>query len=235
MPGKEWSIPQVANKSLIIFVRTPALGRVKTRLARDVGPEKALSLYRAFVVQVVGAARRWREQDPGRSPGCQPDQHPACRILIAHTPEGGGSAVRAWLGDDLDYLPQAGRDLGERMANAMASAFELGADQAVLVGSDIPDLEAGHISEAFSALAKADAVLGPSADGGYWLVGGKKDRFRARLFEKMAWGSDRVFRDTVSRAQALGLTLAPLAQLQDVDTAADLEKTRFCQQSNRPG
>lgn len=229
MPGKEWSIPQEANKSLIIFVRTPALGRVKTRLARDVGPEKALSLYRAFVVQVVGAARRWREQDP--------DQHPdqTCRILIAYTPGDGGPVLREWLGQDLEYLPQAGRDLGERMANAMASAFELGADQAVLVGSDIPDLEAGHISEAFSALAKADAVLGPSADGGYWLVGGKKDRFRARLFEKMAWGSDRVFRDTVSRAQALGLTLAPLAQLQDVDTPADLEKTRFCQQSNRPG
>jgi len=217
MPGKEWTIPSVKknkpkkNKEiLLIFLRAPEPGRVKTRLARDVGDEKALALYKSFVRASLSAARDWSRKARERE------------IWISYYPEDKKEMVADWLGRDYIILPQSGRDLGQRMAGAMAEAFEFGAQKAVILGTDIPQVRPEHIEQAFDHLNLMDVVLGPSFDGGYWLIGSCRDRFSPDVFRKMNWGATTVFADTIDRCREHHLTWAELEVLQDVDTLADL-------------
>jgi len=212
MPGKEWTIPSVKkNKEvLLIFLRAPEPGRVKTRLARDVGDEKALALYKSFVRASLSAARAWSDQDRYRE------------IWITYYPEDKKDMVMDWLGRDDIFLAQSGADLGQRMAGAMEDAFELGAQKTVILGTDVPQIRPDHIKQAFERLDATDLVLGPSLDGGYWLIGACRNRFSPTLFRKMNWGTPTVFADTIDRCRENNLTWSELEMLQDVDTLADL-------------
>ncbi len=217
MPGKEWTIPSVKknkpkkNKEiLLIFLRAPEPGRVKTRLARDVGDEKALALYRSFVRVGLSAARDWSSQVRDRE------------IWISYYPEDKKEMVADWLGRDYLFLAQSGRNLGQRMAGAMAKAFDRGVGKAVILGTDIPKVRPDHIEQAFVSLDLKDLVLGPSLDGGYWLIGACHDRFTPGVFKGINWGSSSVFADTIERCREYDLTWAELEPLQDVDTLADL-------------
>ncbi len=213
MPGKEWTIPLDQNKGnqgnkeiLLVFLRAPEKGRVKTRLARDIGDAKALALYKTLVdFTLTAALAGFRE------------------TWICYFPGDKKDLVTDWLGGEYTFLPQSGRDLGRRMANAMAAAFDQGADRVVLVGTDIPQIRAAHIDQAFGALEKKDVVLGPSEDGGYWLVGCRPAGFLPAIFQAKDWGSDSVFSSTVEDCCLAGLTWEKLAVLRDVDTIEDLE------------
>jgi hypothetical protein len=130
--------------------------------------------------------------------------------------EGGGPAnLRRWLGPGLIFSQQSPGDLGERMKAAFLQAFRQGAQQVVLHGTDIPGLTIQHIDEAFDALKSHDLVLGPSTDGGYWLIGLKKP---ADLFDRMEWGASSIFDKTVAAAKGQGLSLHVLGPLTDMDT-----------------
>lgn len=194
------------NQIIIIFMRAPELGAVKTRLAKDVGDARALELYRRFVQRMVdGAAQSgipWQ---------------------ICFCPPEGGAAIEAWLGGNLDLLPQVEGDLGARMASALAHAFDGGAEKAVLVGTDIPGVTAGDFHRAFDRLGKGDAVLGPTVDGGYWLIGFTRQGFRSGVFENMAWSTSDVADQTREAFRTLGLTFGELSPLRDIDTLADLQ------------
>ncbi len=213
MPGKEWNIPQqTKNKEiLLVFLRAPELGQVKTRLAKDVGNENALALYKQFVRASLLSAESWAKDAQHRE------------VWVAYYPGNKKTIVENWLGKEYLFLAQSGEDLGCRMANAMAAAFDKGAKSAVVIGTDIPQIEAGHISQAFSSLESEDVVLGPSPDGGYWLVGASNKRFNTNIFSDVDWGTPSVFQQTLDRCQQFDLTYVQLGSLLDVDTLSDLK------------
>jgi rSAM/selenodomain-associated transferase 1 len=189
MPGREWIIRSEKNNTLIVFLRAPEPGRVKTRLAGDVGEKKALALYKTFAAATLAAADQW----------C--DASLSGEILLSYYPEDKLDLMQAWLGRDRIYLPQSGADLGRRMTNAMASAFDRGAERVVLVGTDVPLIRNGHLEQAFECLSRKDVVLGPSLDGGYWLIGMNRQRFTPGIFDNIDWGTSSVFSETLVRCR----------------------------------
>jgi rSAM/selenodomain-associated transferase 1 len=132
------------------------------------------------------------------------------------------SAVRSWAGDGFDLERQQGNDLGERIRNAFARVFAHGAGQAIVVGSDIPDLSATLIEQAYFLLEAYDVVIGPDHDGGYYLLGMKD--LHEPVFAGVPWGTSRVHGQTLRNIRALGLSVAFLPVLIDVDTELDLRR-----------
>jgi rSAM/selenodomain-associated transferase 1 len=190
-----------------VFVREPRPGAVKTRLAARVGEGPAAALYRAMAEQVL------RRTDPRQPPAA------AYARRVVFTPAAARASVAAWLpGEALQA--QEGQDLGARMAAAFSSAFAGGAERVALVGTDVPALSRAEVEGAFERLERADVVMGPAHDGGYYLLA--LARPQPELFRGVPWGSDAVASATERRAEALGLSLARLPVLHDVDTADDL-------------
>jgi rSAM/selenodomain-associated transferase 2/rSAM/selenodomain-associated transferase 1 len=128
--------------------------------------------------------------------------------------------VHRWLPlPGISHDPQTGGDLGQRMAAAFEAAFKEGGERVVLVGTDVPDFCEDHLTAAFTALASHDVVLGPSSDGGYWLVGMKR---RHDIFNGIRWGEGQVLEETLKKVSGLGLRHARLKLLCDLDTPEDL-------------
>jgi rSAM/selenodomain-associated transferase 1 len=199
---------------LLIFAREPVLGRVKTRLAADIGPEAALATYRELLTLTAAAVRA--------------AQVPATVWLAdAPTEPALGTAASAarpeWPGLPWRVQPAAG-SLGERMAHAFAEAFAAGAGRVVIIGTDCPGLSADLLRQAFAQLATHDLVVGPATDGGYYLLGMKQ--LHARLFTDKQWSTATVLPATLADAARLGLRVAQLPTLADVDSAADLAAWR---------
>jgi hypothetical protein len=129
--------------------------------------------------------------------------------------------MRHWLGSGPDYSKQGEGDLGERIHAAFIEAFQKGDDRVVLIGTDVPRFTTDHLATAFDALEENDLVLGPTTDGGYWLIGLKRP---VNLFQDVAWGSDRVFDQTTAQAKGKGLKSYFLEPVTDIDTVKDLKK-----------
>jgi rSAM/selenodomain-associated transferase 1 len=155
-------------------------------------------------------------------------------FYICFFPKNTKKAIQDWLGCEYRYIPQNGRDLGERMKNSFVEAFKMGSKRAVLVGSDIPDLPLEFMEEAFSSLKKKDAVIGPAYDGGYYLLGFKDKTFSPRVFEGMPWGTETVFDKTVQALKGLGQKVHTLPYQRDIDTAEDLKRLKGKTSSNYP-
>jgi rSAM/selenodomain-associated transferase 1 len=131
-------------------------------------------------------------------------------------------SLRKWLGEDYLYMPQQGVDLGERMKNGFIEAFAMNLKRVVLIGSDIPTLPLEFIEEAFTSLEEKDVVIGPSLDGGYYLIGFKDKKFSPRVFKGIPWSKERVFEETMGILEQEGLTVHTLKPLRDIDTIEDL-------------
>jgi uncharacterized protein len=190
---------------VLVFVRGPERGRVKTRLAADIGDDAALAVYQRLGRHTVDAARALGS---------------AVRVRVCHTPDGAGDAVAAWLGGGVEYRGQGEGDLGGRMARAFADAFAGGAERVLIVGSDLPDLTPGLLRDAIAKLDAHPAVLGPARDGGYYLLGLRQPM--PSIFRNVPWSTDRVLEVTLERFAAAGIEPAMLPELADVDTADDL-------------
>lgn len=190
---------------LLLFVKLPLPGLAKTRLARTLGQERAVALYDAMVRDVLEAL------DATGLP-----------LTVCHAPVAPLDAYRDWLGRGRSFLLQEGDDLGERMAHALAKAFEDGAERAVLVGGDLPALVPGAVLEALAAADEAGAALAPSGDGGYSLIALAARAFDPGLFRDVPWGAPGVLQDTLAAFAALGRTVRILPEIPDVDTAEDL-------------
>ncbi|MFP6772098.1 MAG: TIGR04282 family arsenosugar biosynthesis glycosyltransferase [Alphaproteobacteria bacterium] len=185
---------------LILFVKAPRLGTVKTRLASGIGPVAAWRFYNAML------HRLWRRL--GGDPRWQ--------TVLAVSPD----AARWPPGPRRQ--PQGRGDLGRRMARAMGAYGGHGGHggPVVLVGGDIPDLDCHHVAQALKALRRSDAVFGPAADGGFWLVGLRRGHWAGRLFTGVRWSSVHALADTLANLPRTGrVTL--LETLRDVDTPAD--------------
>ncbi len=131
--------------------------------------------------------------------------------------------LKHWLGDHYLYMPQTGEDLGERMKNAFVEAISMNFKRVVLIGSDIPDLPLEFIEEAFTSLREKDVVIGPSFDGGYYLIGFKNETFSPRVFEGIYWSTASVLEKTLRVLTGEGLTVHTLRPLRDIDTVEDLK------------
>lgn len=191
-----------------VFAKAPAPGRVKTRLAADVGDRQAVEIYRAMGRAIVDELRGG-----------------PYRLVVYGDPpdEESLDAIRSWLGPDgLEVRPQTDGDLGRRMHAALTEALEE-ADEALLVGADIPGIDQPTVRRAFAALAEDDVVLGPATDGGYYLVGLSSPCHE--LFREMPWSTSRVLAETMRRAGSAGLQVGLLEEKSDVDTVDDLNAT----------
>ncbi len=202
------------KKSLIVFLKEPRAGHVKTRLARDLGKRRAARLYRAFVQDAL----QWMASIP-RVETRVYYAPPGARIarLQALAPQG---AIQAQ-----QFLPQGGGDLGARLSRAFDQTLAGGSKAVIAVGTDCPLLGPVMVARAFAALARKDLVLGPAADGGYYLVGLK--RRAPSLFEDVPWSTARVLEATVERARRSGLAVSLLPTLRDVDELGDLRCLRL--------
>ena len=191
---------------IILFVKVPARSQVKTRLAAALGEEAALELYQRFGQDILNTL-----------------EQTGIPVMICYYPPDNRNAVAGWLGPEQQYLPQEGRDVGERMENAFRQAFNRGFSRVVLIGSDIPDLPASLIKEALAALPMHDAVIGPARDGGYYLVGFRNDTFFPGVFSGIAWSTGTVFRSTMQAFEKAGQRVHELPLWQDVDPIEDLK------------
>ena len=193
------------RQRVLLFIRVPEIGRVKTRLAKRIDTKTTLALYRCFVEDILETLAAG-----------------GYGTTVFFTPADKGPAVQAWLAENTHIQPQTGKNLGQRMRNAFLSTFATQVDQAVLMGSDFPDLDIRIIREAFYALQKRDVVIGPARDGGYYLIGFRKNAFREDVFQGVDWGTDRVFQQTLGQIRNADLGSHTLPVWQDIDTYEDL-------------
>ncbi len=143
--------------------------------------------------------------------------------------------IVSWLGRERPILPQRGDDLGERMKNAFKTIFSRGSTRAVLIGSDMPDLPGSSIDEAFTSLKNHDAVLGPSYDGGYYLIGFRSDSFLPEVFDGIAWSTPVVFQQTLAILHGSKYRVHTLQKRRDIDTFDDLKAFFYDNLSSSPG
>jgi rSAM/selenodomain-associated transferase 1 len=194
----------VSTRALIVFLKHPEAGAVKTRLLPLLGAQTAAELYRALCEEVL------RTTVPRRG---------EYERLVFFAPPEAAEAVRAWL-PGVRLFPQGGGDLGARMSAAFARAFDRGAERAAIVGTDSPAVSRATVTAALDALDEVDVVLGPAEDGGYYLLALRQPR--PELFEGVAWSTGAVLEETVARAARGGLRVHRLAPLRDIDTPEDL-------------
>jgi hypothetical protein len=193
------------KRCVILFVKLPEKGRVKSRLAQHLNEDLVLRLYENMVLDTIDMLIK------GRFP-----------FRICFTPPDARDRIVEWLGQGYRAFPQNGDDLGDRMENAFEHVFSGGAEDVLLIGSDIPGLTAAVMDEAFTALLKNDAVIGPAGDGGYYLIGFKKGSFEPNIFHDMIWSTKTIFRETMDRLHKASLKVQVLQELTDVDTVEDL-------------
>jgi hypothetical protein len=194
----------VAARRLIVFVKAPRAGVVKTRLASAIGPEAACHAYERLVAVLLANLRRLDA------------------VQLRYAPEDAAARVQIepWCRPGWSLAPQGGGDLGARLDRAFYEEFTGGAQHVVVVGSDCPEVLAEDIEAGWEGLEEGnDVVLGPAVDGGYWLIG--LSRRREALFTDIPWSTERVFGATLERARASGCQIRLLRTLADVDTVED--------------
>ncbi|MDF9800065.1 rSAM/selenodomain-associated transferase 1 [Catalinimonas alkaloidigena] len=198
----------MTEESLIIFVKKPELGKVKTRLAKGIGAKKALEVYHKLlertyaITQVLGYDK-----------------------IVYYTPE----VVYHDIWDEERYFKalQSEGDLGKRMLNAFEERFDASYKKACIIGSDCYELTTEIIEQAFAELDQHDVVIGPSTDGGYYLLGMKK--LHSSLFHDKNWSTSQVLEQTVETIKKRGLSCYILPTLTDVDEEKDLENMRLAE------
>lgn len=199
----------MAPEQLIVFVKNPIPGQVKTRIARTVGDAKALEVYQHLLAYTQKLASEFTGH---------------CAVYygdFVNADDGWNSFVK---------YQQVGVDLGERMQNAFDEQFRAGVGKVVIIGSDCFDLTSSHIHNAFAALDTVDVVIGPATDGGYYLLG--MNQLQPFLFQNMPWSQPELRQLTELAILQHGLTYAQLDELTDIDEWTDYEA--YVQKTGQP-
>lgn len=189
------------------MLKYPLPGKVKARLAMDLGGEKSALLYSCFVSTLLATCQRL-----GRE------------VLICCHPDQMIEDYQAWLGNSYKYIVQGRGDLGRKMEDAFHQAFELGYLKVVLTGSDLPHLPLHYLQAAFDRLEDVRCVLGPAMDGGYYLVGMNRGDFIPEIFRHIPWSTSGVMDLTLEVLQGLEVEVFILPELYDIDNIRDLRK-----------
>lgn len=193
--------------ALILMTRVPIAGMTKTRLMDILTGEQCAKLHRCFLLDLFKIFSDLRE---------------TADIYITYTPENALYLMEDIIPSYIKSFPQEGNDLGQRMDNAIGKLLNKGYSKVILIGADIPHLQPENIRKAYEELEHKDICLGPTNDGGYYLVGmkrGGRDIFSINL----KWGYESVFEATVSIANNLGLTVGLITKLSDIDEKQDIE------------
>jgi len=191
-------------KALILFIKYPQAGKVKTRLGVEVGFELAAELYRLFIHQTFELVQNCSAQ----------------KVFVAFEPANREAEFHKFIPKKFSVFPQEGKNLGERMLNAFQYVFARGYKNVAILGSDSPTLPLKNIDEAFEKLSKSDLVLGPAEDGGYYLIG--LTQAHPDLFDNIEWSSISVMQATIERAEKLQLQYKLLSVWYDIDTKESL-------------
>jgi rSAM/selenodomain-associated transferase 1 len=193
--------------AVLLFLKSPKAGTVKTRLAETVGADEALDTYRALVERQLLQLPRTQSTE------------------IHFTPTGALTTMREWLGDELAYFAQAKGGLTERLSHGVSQAFSRGHPTVICIGGDCPQLEAAHFKSVEQLLEKGDdVVFGPTEDGGYYLIGMRAPYLE--LFQDIAWSTPETLKHSLKQARQLRLKVGMLETLYDVDTDAELKRAR---------
>lgn len=190
----------MSKHALIIFARNPELGKVKNRLAKTIGKEKALEVYNKLLSNVYAETKDLK-----------------CNkyLFLSERTDSG------LFDDTFIQKIQSGSDLGSKMLSAIESVLKEGNESAVLFGTDVPGLSSEIIYDAFQRLSEQDVVIGPSKDGGYYLIGMKESL--SPLFEDMKWSNDQVLNNTLERIANLNKSYYLLEELIDIDTEENMK------------
>lgn len=192
------------TNALIIFTRNPQLGKVKTRLAKTIGNEKALEVYNDLLFHTMTET-----------------QNLDCDKFVFY--DENIETNDLWLETLFEKRIQFGAHLGAKMQNAFQTLFDLGYQNCIIIGSDLFDLQANHINEAFNKLESNDVIIGPAEDGGYYLLGLKK--VIPSIFKNKDWGTSTVLSSTLKDLENYKIEF--LETLNDIDTFEDLEKSSY--------
>ncbi len=194
------------KQGVLFFVKYPRLGEVKSRLSLDLDPSITVALYRLFVKDLLKMLNK-----------------APYSIFICFYPSDSLENFKQWLGNKYNFIPQDGKDLGQRMKNCFNYIFNQQFDQVIVIGSDSPDLPKDILDQAFLNLQTNKAVIGPSLDGGYYLLGFTRAGYSTNLFKDITWGSDKVFDETKRRFSEEKLLFFVLPIWGDIDTIQDLK------------
>jgi rSAM/selenodomain-associated transferase 1 len=217
--------------ALAVMTKAPQAGRVKTRLVPPLTPEEAAELNKCFLRDTATAISIACSRRPVGDAGLKRDANAshseaatAARGIAVYTPVGAESAYEDILPADFSLLPQRGDKFGERLYFAVEDLFNCGFETVCLIDSDSPTVPAENLAEAVELLSTHEdrVVLGPSDDGGYYLIGVKKPH--RRLFEQIDWSTERVLNQTIQRAMELELEVKLLPSGYDVDDGASLRR-----------
>ena len=196
---------------LLVFARLPELGAVKTRLAAAIGDERALAVYEAMLRDVIASIG---ESTPETE----------IEFLWPPTPIASGAALRRAFAHHAVAM-QTGADLSDRLSMAFSERFFFHRTEKIIaVGVDDPTLSRAMIDHAFALLDSCEWVIGPAADGGYYLIGCRAGAFDPEIFAGIEWGTPRVFAATIAKIRAIDRTLAVLPRRYDIDVLEDLER-----------
>jgi rSAM/selenodomain-associated transferase 1 len=196
------------GSALVVMARQPVPGRVKTRLLQSLSPEQSASLYTAFLRDTLESAL----------------SAPDYRVFLAYTPGASRKFFSEFVPPRVELIRQKQGKLGGRMAELIYLLTQQGFSPVVIIGSDIPTLRPRILTEALRILEDTDICLGPSADGGYYLIG--MNTLHKKLFKKIPWSTPEVLKLTLGRIEEAGLSVGVLEQYRDVDTIEDLEQLR---------
>lgn len=213
-PGGPPTTPARATR-VIVLSKAPIRGFVKTRLAAVIGAEAALAVHErlaSHVLAEIESAVDLRAIEGGLD------------VDVRVTPDDAARDARTWVPAPFSIRPQGPGDLGDRMRRAFDEAFAEGARRAILVGTDCPGFLRRHVSDAVTALARADVVIGPATDGGFWLLGACAPT--PALFHDVPWSTSEACTTTRRLAREAGLRVVELEVLSDIDTVDDLERLR---------
>lgn len=191
------------KNAFILFLKYPERGAVKTRLADTLGEDVTYELYKCFLADLSAMVREVKAE-----------------MIIVYAGVDGVSFPDF---PGIECLRQRGNDIGERMHNAFLDVFARGFGRCVLIGSDSPDLPAVLVNDAFDKLDSADIVIGPGTDGGYYLIGCRRQSLCSSIFNGIKWSTSEVFKETVKRLDESGLKYAQLAPWPDIDDFDDLK------------
>lgn len=194
------------SNGLIIFIKNPEIGKVKTRLAKTIGNEKALEVYQLL-----------QERTKKVSLGVNARRFLFYSENIAQNDQ--------WSNQDFDKLLQVDGDLGNRMIAAIQAVFSMGSNKTIIIGSDCYDITSEIIESAFQKLDHSDVVIGPANDGGYYLIGMKK--MHQDIFQNIEWSTETVFENTINKVVQKGRSYEVLPTLIDIDTEEDLKASSF--------
>lgn len=186
---------------LIVFLKNPILGRVKTRLAKDIGNESALQVYLKLLDINLQCILNFKGEVHLYFDSFLPEE----KTYPKH----------------LKLFIQKGNDLGERMSNAFQNSFEKGFKKCIIIGSDCPAIEPKHLEKSLTNFDTTDVVFGPAIDGGYYLLG--MNKYYPELFKNVEWSSEKVLDQSISICINKNLKHQLLEPLRDIDTKDDLD------------